>query len=1121
MKRLVVALIIIFALTSFLFAAEKVRSEQPISEVSPVINTMVNSNPTDDLYDLQFSFPVGVGGGEAGIETDGNYIYTTKWNGTVFYKYELDGTYVGEFACGAAASIRDLAFDGTYFYGGAATSTVYEMDFTNQTVISTITAPTDCRAIAYDPDADGFWANNWSTDVTLFDRNGNTVNSFAVGAMGSFYGLAWEDVLPGGPFLWGASQDGNGNDLIKMDIAAGGTQVETYDIANSGVTYAAGEICGGLFIADGLVAGKWTIGGIVQNVTIWGLELGDAAPPAAPGAPTDFAVVPNAGGANSATIAWTCPTVQVDGSALTDLDEMRVYRDGALIYTDSNPSIGGAGTYTDAAVPASGTYQYAVVGFNDAGEGIPATATVWVGEDVPASVENLTLAQTTPGALSGTLTWTNPTTGLNGGAFNNAIVGYHVTRSDNVTFEIAGSATSYVDATIPAAGVYSYEVVPYNIVGDGGSAVSNSVLIADPGLLIMEDFETFPPADWYTEGGSNWQGSATNNAGGTAPEAHFYWSPSTVGIQRLVTAELNTAGNTQLDLSFTHFLDDFSGGYALRVETTSDGSTWNTAWEINPAANIGPETVDLTVSTPDVGSATFRMAFVFDGDSFTLDHWYVDDVMLVAGTVVDPGTIEGTITLNGGTGNVADVEVAAGGVVVNPDASGNYTLTVAPGTYDVTASLAGYDPATETGVVVATGAATTGVDLTLEPSAVTLDPPSNVAVDDMTGTLSWTAPGAPSGFVDDFESYDDFAIAFQPWTLVDVDGSDTYGFNGTDFPHEYDPMAYIIFNPTTTTPPMTDMVAHSGDKFAACLASTTPDNDDWMITPQLNIESGDQVTFWAKSYTADYGLERFKVGVSTTGTAPADFTIISGAPYEEAPADDWAEFSFDLSAYAGQSVYVGIECVSSDAFVFMVDDVVVGPATDAGIAYNTNTAVMGHASREAGEPQHVVYTPATDNTRDLTGYNVYMGTTQVASNITDLYYVFDGLVNGQQYTVGVSAVYDEGESDVVEVTFTYNGDSANNGVVAATALLGNYPNPFNPSTEIFFSMKEAGKLSIEVYNIKGEKVKTLLNETVAAGNNSIEWNGTDDNNRAVSSGVYFYKMKSSTFESAKKMIMMK
>jgi hypothetical protein len=118
-------------------------------------------------------------------------------------------------------------------------------------------------------------------------------------------------------------------------------------------------------------------------------------------------------------------------------------------------------------------------------------------------------------------------------------------------------------------------------------------------------------------------------------------------------------------------------------------------------------------------------------------------------------------------------------------------------------------------------------------------------------------------------------------------------------------------------------------------------------------------------------------------------------------------------------------------------------------------------------------------------------------------------------------VYDEGESDVVEVTFTYNGDSANNGVVAATALLGNYPNPFNPSTEIFFSMKEAGKLSIEVYNIKGEKVKTLLNETVAAGNNSIEWNGTDDNNRAVSSGVYFYKMKSSTFESAKKMIMMK
>ncbi|MGB4123932.1 MAG: hypothetical protein WBK40_06970, partial [Bacteroidales bacterium] len=49
-------------------------------------------------FDLQFEYPVGVGGGEAGIEADANYIYTSKWNGTDFYRYDYDGTYVGSFA---------------------------------------------------------------------------------------------------------------------------------------------------------------------------------------------------------------------------------------------------------------------------------------------------------------------------------------------------------------------------------------------------------------------------------------------------------------------------------------------------------------------------------------------------------------------------------------------------------------------------------------------------------------------------------------------------------------------------------------------------------------------------------------------------------------------------------------------------------------------------------------------------------------------------------------------------------------------------------------------------------------------------------------------------------------
>lgn len=174
---------------------------------------------------------------------------------------------------------------------------------------------------------------------------------------------------------------------------------------------------------------------------------------------------------------------------------------------------------------------------------------------------------------------------------------------------------------------------------------------------------------------------------------------------------------------------------------------------------------------------------------------------------------------------------------------------------------------------------------------------------------------------DGFEAYSDFSITFNPWTLKDVDGSATYGITDVEFTNQYSPMAYIIFNPSATTPPQTDasIQPHSGTKYAACFASTTPPNNDWLISPPLAAESNTSVSFWVKSYISDYGLERYKVGVSTTNTNPESFTIISGSSYLEAPTT-WQQKSFDLNAYNGQTIYIGIQCVSNDAFIFMVDD---------------------------------------------------------------------------------------------------------------------------------------------------------------------------------------------------------
>jgi flagellar hook assembly protein FlgD len=88
-------------------------------------------------------------------------------------------------------------------------------------------------------------------------------------------------------------------------------------------------------------------------------------------------------------------------------------------------------------------------------------------------------------------------------------------------------------------------------------------------------------------------------------------------------------------------------------------------------------------------------------------------------------------------------------------------------------------------------------------------------------------------------------------------------------------------------------------------------------------------------------------------------------------------------------------------------------------------------------------------------------------------------------------------------------------------LLNNYPNPFNPSTTINFSVKEKQQVLIEVFNIKGQKVATLTNKEYDNGSHSVIWNGLDDAERPTSSGVYFYRMKTENYESIKKMILMK
>ena len=88
-------------------------------------------------------------------------------------------------------------------------------------------------------------------------------------------------------------------------------------------------------------------------------------------------------------------------------------------------------------------------------------------------------------------------------------------------------------------------------------------------------------------------------------------------------------------------------------------------------------------------------------------------------------------------------------------------------------------------------------------------------------------------------------------------------------------------------------------------------------------------------------------------------------------------------------------------------------------------------------------------------------------------------------------------------------------------FLKNSPNPFNPTTNISFEIGESGKTKIDIFNVKGQKIKTLLNERMEVGKHSVVWNGKDDKNKRVSSGVYFYKVSINGNQKLNKMIMLK
>ena len=536
-----------------------------------------------------------------------------------------------------------------------------------------------------------------------------------------------------------------------------------------------------------------------------------------------------------------------------------------------------------------------------------------------------------------------------------------------------------------------------------------SLYVTQVPLQLEEHFEIFPPTGWHinnTGGGTGWQYSASNVAGGLLPEIACICVPGIYYNERIESPELNTLGSVELELEFRQALFENLRNYTVRVETTDDGENWHTVWE-HVGQNLQPHMNYVTINSPDVGSASFQIAFVFEGTAQSICAWVIDDILLEEVEVEPHGFIVGNVVLNGGVGNVEEVLVSVDEFAKNPDESGNYILPVAAGTYDVTASLPQYISSVLTDIEV-TEWQVTEVNFSLEPVTINNTPQNltaEVTFNDV--HLEWEIPGS-----------DNIPTRNEKEKRSPL--SDNRSL-----------LSYNVYRDNVIISSINDILITSYD--------------------DLELDGGDYLYYVTAVYNE---------GEST----PSNI------------------------------VNVSVELIPPQELVYQV--------TAPGMVLLQWDPPLPTASRDLGE------------------YRVYRNNEMIAWDIASTFF-FDTGVPAGSYTYYITVMYGQYESEPsneVQVEMT-NAD--NNLIPLITELGTNHPNPFNPTTTISFSLHEEQEVSLEIYNMKGQKVKRLVSSQLSAGKHSILWNGKDEEGKQISSGIYFYRMITDDYSASKKMIMLK
>lgn len=813
-------------------------------------------------------------------------------------------------------------------------------------------------------------------------------------------------------------------------------------------------------------------GGTGTSSYVDNFEIKAPSAKAAPDAPASLAVTPDAHGSLEAEVSFTVPETSIAGDTLTALSKVVVKRGNKVVKTFTEGVTPGCALSCVDTPEEAGAYTYSVAAYNTSGEGRNASATVYVGVNIPGNPSKVLMSETSPGEVM--VSWEAPAVDADGYPITPELITYNVYASDGRT-KLAEGLTDrqyswrpsgdgdrgfvrcYVQA-VTKAGEAPYIVSSNQIPYGKPYEVPFAESFADAKVTTLWGLErlTNGDASWTITPGSQ-EIQPQDGDGGFV----MFFTSYAEQQARLSTAKIHVPDDrTALSLYYysipgcTNRLDvqagtpvDFTTLKQINIgETDIQGWTKVTV----PLGQYAGRDVSLALLGTSVNSSQIHV------DNVTVRSMHDIDLTAVALKMparIKPGAeVVATLTVeNSGLNSVSDYRVeltddrgevlaTAPGVTLASGEAAVIALAFTPGV-----GLDGRHQFTAKVILEADEDGTDNQSSAVAEVAVPYYPVAGEAAGTYDGeavTLTWGAPAPASAtpVMDDVEEYEPFSTGLPTsvvekdnvgaWTMIDCDDVATYGIgDGTggviQYPNVGNRMAFMVLNQAQIGLNMAPWAgAENSAQLFASFSAVGKANDDWLVSPLLSGQA-QQVSFHAKSAIADYP-ESFEVLVSTTDTDPSHFTRIASV---KNIGDVWKEYTYDIEAGVR---YFAVRCVSDDMFALMVDNL----------------------KFEADNPYPGI---------ELLGYNVYRdGALITAVPVTGCMYLDTKVERDSSYKYQVSAVYNYGESRLnspLTLSTVYAGVG---GVSNAVAKVLTSPG--------HLAVVNADGQSVSIYNAQGIKV---------------------------------------------------